>query len=120
MIDHIGLPVTDVEASKALYTAALSSLGYAVEYEDADSVGLGVDGTIDLWLYKKPGVTLGTHLAFVASSRDQVDRFHANACASGAGDNGRPGIRADYAANYYAAFVLDADGHNIEVVCYAE
>lgn len=120
MIDHIGLPVTNLEASKAFYAAALAPLGYAVEYEDSSSVGLGVEGAIDLWLYKKAGLTVGSHLALVTPKRDQVDRFHAIACAGGAGDNGRPGIREDYAPNYYAAFVLDGDGHNIEVVCYVE
>ncbi|HVP66521.1 MAG TPA: VOC family protein [Anaeromyxobacteraceae bacterium] len=119
MIDHFTLKVSDGAKSKAFYAAALRPLGYAVAMEFGSSCGLGVGGKPDLWLAEDPGSVRATHFALHTRHRKVVDDFYAAALAAGARDNGPPGIRKDYHPNYYAAFVLDPDGHNVEVVCHA-
>jgi len=111
MFDHVGLKVKDLEASVRFYRAALGALGHDVGSKDETSASVGA-----LWLYadKQPKST--THVAFRATSRKQVDRFHAAGVDAGGKDNGKPGIRGDYAPNYYAAFLVDPDGNNIEAV----
>jgi len=116
VIDHITLKVKDLPRSKALLAAALAPLGYEVMMEFPDSVGMGAEGKPDLWLAQDPENTRPTHLAFTAPSRKAVDAFHAAAIKAGAKDNGKPGIRKDYHPTYYAAFVLDENGHNLEAV----
>lgn len=118
MIDHVGIPVANLEASIRFYEKALAALGYAKSYADAQSAGFGIGDTIALYLYEKAGG--GAHLAFRAETREQVDAFFAAAQENGGTDNGAPGIREDYASNYYAAFARDPDGHNIEVVCFTK
>jgi catechol 2,3-dioxygenase-like lactoylglutathione lyase family enzyme len=114
-IDHIGLNVTDYEKGKAFYTAALKPLGLSVLSDYGVVVGIGGDFPF-LWVSAgNPG---HVHLAFRAETRKQVDAFYAAAMAAGAKDNGKPGIRTEYSENYYAAFVHDPDGHNIEAVCH--
>jgi catechol 2,3-dioxygenase-like lactoylglutathione lyase family enzyme len=115
MIDHLTLTVRDSSRSRPFYEKALAPLGYRVVMEFGDLCGFG-DEKPSLWM--KPGdpPTTPQHLAFVAPSRAAVAAFHAAALAAGGRDNGAPGLRPDYHATYYAAFVIDPDGHNLEAV----
>lgn len=124
-IDHTSLSVSDFEAAKTFYAAALKPLRIEVlmEYpaevtESVDVAGLGADGKPFFWLANAGKTTPRVHLAFRAENRAQVDAFHAAALGAGGTDNGAPGPRPIYHPNYYGAFVLDADGHNIEAVCH--
>lgn len=126
MIDHVGIAASDFAASRRLYDAALAPLGISalMEVTPEESggyhgIGYGRDGKPCFWLGNGGPRGAGMHLAFTASSRAQVDAFHIAAIAAGAKDNGVPGVRVDYHPNYYAAFVLDADGINLEAVCHA-
>lgn len=113
MIDHIGIHVTNLKKSLDFYGKALDPLGYAVSSDDSS---LSKSDSAGIYLY--PAKTATTmHLAFKATSRGIVDLFHAAALAAGGHDNGAPGIREDYSPNYYAAFVIDPDGNNVETVC---
>jgi catechol 2,3-dioxygenase-like lactoylglutathione lyase family enzyme len=118
-IDHVNLPVSNLDASRAFYISALEPLGLKLVYEGEGSLGFGRgdggedDEPIALRLGPKPNVR--SHVAFTAESEAQVDAFHAAALASGGADNGGPGERP-YGERYYAAFVLDPDGHNLEAV----
>ena len=115
-IDHIGLNVTDYDKAKAFYVAALAPLGLKVLNDFGVAIGMGADFPF-LWVSAgNPG---HAHLAFRADSRKLVDDVYAAAIAAGGRDNGAPGVRTEYSENYYAAFVLDPDGHNIEAVCHA-
>ena len=118
-IDHVKLPVSDLDASRVFYSAALAPFGYRVVWDQEPTLGFGVgDGRDDdepLALERSSGQIVRTHVAFTASSTAQVDAFHAAALAAGGRDNGTPGERP-YGGYYYAAFVLDPDGHNIEAV----
>ena len=122
-IDHMALSVGDYDKAKAFYTAALKPLrgGVLMEFpmDDGNKVmGLGSDGKAFLWL-SGTGKATHQHIALRAETRAQVDAFHAAAVAAGGKDNGPPGLRPHYHKNYYAAFVLDPEGHNIEVVTHA-
>ncbi|HEY5993923.1 MAG TPA: VOC family protein [Gallionellaceae bacterium] len=119
MIDHLGINVSDYKLSKAFYVAALSPLGYKVLAEYGDSGGLGAEGKADFWISEGKANKPHVHVAFQCARRAQVDKFYAAALKAGGKDNGPPGIREDYAPTYYAAFVYDPDGHNIEAVCHA-
>ena len=124
MLDHIGLAASDLDRSKAFYTAALAPLGYRIGKDFGVAVGFGVaagasDAAGDFWISRGAAPAPGIHVAFSAASRAQVDAFYQSAIAAGAKDNGPPGLRPHYHANYYATFVLDPDGYNIEVVCHA-
>jgi catechol 2,3-dioxygenase-like lactoylglutathione lyase family enzyme len=127
MIDHIGFPVSDYAKSKAFYTQALAPLGYTLVMEiDAErtesrapAAGFGAGGKPDFWIGGEGGLEKPVHAAIVAKDRASVDAFHRAALAAGGKDNGAPGLRPHYHANYYGAFVLDPDGHNIEAVCHA-
>lgn len=123
MIDHIGLDVHDIERSRAFYDAALAPLGYhliAQERDGASTVLLyGIGSEPDFVIADKAQPGEANHVAFRAESRAMVDAFHAAALAAGGRDNGAPGLRGRYGPNYYAAFVLDLDGFNIEAVCHA-
>jgi catechol 2,3-dioxygenase-like lactoylglutathione lyase family enzyme len=126
MIDHVGFAVTNLHASKTFYEAALAPLGIAIlmtatpEQTEAGgtAIGFGKDDKPSFWIGDNERVGEGTHIAFTADARDQVDAFYQGAMAAGGRDNGAPGIRAHYHPNYYAAFVLDPDGMNIEAVCH--
>ncbi len=124
-IDHTSLSVSDYEAAKTFYTAALAPLRISLLMEfpasvtgNVDVCGLGADGKPFLWLTNAGRTSPHVHLAIRAETRKQVDEFHAAAIAAGGEDNGSPGLRPMYHPNYYGAFVLDADGHNIEAVCH--
>ena len=125
MIDHLGISVRNHDQSRAFYLAALAPLGIgvimAVSKEESgaasDYTGFGSNGKPFFWIGEGP-VVPGMHLAFVAQTRKQVDEFYRAAIASGAKDNGPPGIRAHYHPNYYAAFVIDVNGVNLEAVCH--
>lgn len=116
--DHIGLKVSDVGASVRFYQSALAPLGFVLCSRDDAGAGLGPPGEPVLWLYAAPGAAPGgAHVAFRADDRAAVDRFHSAGVAAGGRDHGRPGVRADYSPSYYAAFLLDPDGNNVEAVC---
>jgi len=118
VIDHTSLTVADVASSKAFYRAALGPLGYAVIMEWQQYAGFGVPPKPDFWIGQgKPNVP-PIHVAFRAQNRKEVDAFYKAAMAAGGRDNGPPGLRPHYHENYYGAFVLDPNGHNIEVVCH--
>ena len=131
MIDHLSLPVSDYALSRTFYDKALGALGCKVQMEVTDSpdyVGAGY-GPGDLpepafWIGagRDPGpapvIPIGQHVAFKAGDRAGVDAFYAAALAAGGRDNGPPGLRPHYHPNYYAAFVLDPDGHRLEAVCH--
>ena len=118
MIDHTGVAVSHIGKSKTFYRAALEPLGYTLIMEGEEYAGFGVTPKPDFWLGQgKPNVP-PVHVAFRAKSRKQVDAFYRAAIGAGGRDNGPPGLRPHYHANYYGAFVLDPDGHNIEAVCH--
>jgi catechol 2,3-dioxygenase-like lactoylglutathione lyase family enzyme len=125
MIDHLGISVRNHAQSKAFYLAALAPLGIgvimAVSQEESgapsDFTGFGSNGKPCFWIGEGV-VGSGMHLAFVAQTRKQVDEFYRAAIDAGAKDNGPPGIRAHYHPNYYGAFVIDANGVNLEAVCH--
>ena len=118
MLDHVGLGVKDLEASKAFYVAALAPLDIVVVMEFPGAIGLGTPGRPFFWLSPEEGSITPIHIAFTADTRAQVDGFHARALAAGAKDNGAPGLRPHYHPNYYGAFVIGPDGHNVEAVCH--
>jgi len=124
MIDHIGFSVSDYPRAKAFYEKALSPLGYVLIMEvrqdanDAPAAGFGAGGKPDFWIGGEGGLNKRVHIAITAKDRPAVDAFYQAAIAAGAKDNGPPGLRPHYHANYYGAFVLDPDGHNIEAVCH--
>jgi catechol 2,3-dioxygenase-like lactoylglutathione lyase family enzyme len=118
MYDHIGLKVKDVEASVRFYSAALAPLGHVLCSRDNSGASFGPRGEPALWLSLVPGFTgQGVHVALRAADRAAVDRFHRNGLEAGGRDHGRPGLRTDYSPTYYAAFLLDPDGNNVEAVC---
>jgi catechol 2,3-dioxygenase-like lactoylglutathione lyase family enzyme len=125
MLDHAGFPVSDYARSKAFYLQALAPLGYALVMEvqqhenDAPAAGFGANGKPDLWIGGEGGLQRPIHIAIAAQDRAAVDAFYRATIAAGGKDNGAPGLRPHYHPNYYAAFVLDPDGHNIEAVCHA-
>src|SRR5579871_2111763 len=126
MIDHIGFPVSDYARAKAFYTQALAPLGYSLIMEVTQqdrpgepAAGFGADGKPDFWIGGEGALNKPVHIAIQAKTRAMVDAFYRAAMAAGGKDNGPPGLRPQYHPNYYAAFVLDPDGHNIEAVCHS-
>ena len=126
MIDHMGIAASDFDASRRFYEAALAPLGIGLTMEVTPEetggyhgLGLGKQGKPFFWVGNGGPRGAGMHVAFTAESRAEVDAFYDSAMANGGRDNGPPGIRAHYHPNYYAAFVFDPDGHNIEVVCHS-
>ncbi|ETR77963.1 glyoxalase [Afipia sp. P52-10] len=124
MIDHIGFPVSDYARAKAFYSQALAPLGYGLIMEvqqnehDAPAAGFGKGGKPDFWIGGEGGLGKSVHIAIAADERSAVDAFYRAAIAAGGRDNGAPGLRTHYHPDYYGAFVLDPDGHNIEAVCH--
>ncbi|MCR8717024.1 VOC family protein [Stenotrophomonas indicatrix] len=125
MLDHIGLNSSDLPRSRAFFVQALAPLQIGVVMEVSaeqtgahDHVGFGNHGKPFFWLGNATPPSQGVHVAFVCAERTQVDAFHAAALAAGGRDNGAPGLRPWYHPDYYAAFVNDPDGNNIEAVCH--
>ena len=118
MFDHAVFGVRDYAASKAFFLKALEPLGLAIVSEGPLGIEMSADGKASLCLFQTKEKPAHLHLAFVAENRQQVEAFHRAALGAGGEDNGGPGLRPQYHANYYAAFVIDPDGHNIEVVCH--
>jgi catechol 2,3-dioxygenase-like lactoylglutathione lyase family enzyme len=120
MIDHTGVIVGSFEASSRFYDAALAPLGYELLLEFHASVaGFGEPGKPNFWIAQGEPNTPQIHVTFRADTRLEVDAFYEAALGAGARDNGAPGLRAQYHPDYYGAFVLDPDGHNIEAVCHS-
>jgi len=126
MLDHVGFAVSDLARSRAFYEQALASIGIALIMEvgselteaGGTALGFGRDGKPFFWIGDNEQVGEGTHVAFAVPTRAEVDAFHEAALAAGGRDHGAPGLRPHYHPNYYAAFVLDPDGLNIEAVCH--
>jgi catechol 2,3-dioxygenase-like lactoylglutathione lyase family enzyme len=119
VIEHVSLHCKNVKKSRAFYEKALQPLGYRVAQAYPDAVGFMAEGHTSFWVTKGK-VGTPTHLAFRARSRKAVAGFHREALAAGAKDNGAPGLRKEYSPTYYAAFVLDPDGHNMEAVTFVK
>ena len=119
MFDHVVFGVSDYAASKAFFLQALEPIGIAVVLEGPLGLELSADGKSSLCIFPTDEKPAHLHLAFAAANRRQVEAFHRAALAAGGKDHGGPGLRPHYHANYYAAFVIGPDGHNIEVVCHA-
>ena len=118
ILDHLGFAVSNYQRSRDFYTAALAPLDIELVMEAQGWLGFGRDGKPELWFGEAKTPQSPMHIAFSAKSRSQVDCFYNSAIAAGAIDNGAPGIREIYHPNYYGAFVIDPDGHNIEAVCH--
>ena len=127
MLDHLGFTVADYPRSRAFYERALAPLGCGAVMEVTkemsggyEGCGFGPPGKPAFWVGEGTGAAgRGMHIAFTAKTRAEVDAFHAAALAAGGVDNGAPGLRPHYHPNYYGAFVIDPDGHNVEAVCHA-
>jgi len=125
VLDHVGITVSDLARSLDFYSAALAPLGVSEQMRvpasltgHGDVVGYGAAGKPEFWLSAGERTKPHVHVALVAENRAAVDAFYAAALAAGGTDNGGPGVRPHYHPNYYGAFVLDPDGHNIEAVCH--
>jgi catechol 2,3-dioxygenase-like lactoylglutathione lyase family enzyme len=118
VFDHIGIGVTDLQASKSFFTQALAPLGVEVCMEGDYGVGMGCEHKPSLWLSAQYAKPAPMHLAFTARDHKTVDEFYRAAIAGGGKDNGPPGLRPHYHPDYYAAFVIGPDGHNVEAVCH--
>ena len=124
MLDHVGFSVSDFAHAKAFYERALAPLGYRLVMETIAqqtgklAAGFGANGKPDFWIGGEGQLEKPVHIALLAKDRATVDEFYRAALAAGGRDNGSPGLRPHYHPNYYSAFVLDPDGHNIEAVCH--
>ena len=121
MIDHLGIAVSSLARSTAFYTDVLATLGFGIVKQSDRSVGFGVGKKPEFSIFLPDNESLhlvASHIAFAASDRPSVDAFYAAALAAGGVCNGAPGLRPEYHANYYGAFVTDADGNNVEAVCH--
>jgi predicted lactoylglutathione lyase len=119
MIEHVSIPVSDYQKSKKFYIQTLAPLGYANNMEFGEAAGFMEGGHTSFWIAKKDTV-VPSHVAFLAKSKEEVQKFHAAGIEAGGKDNGAPGFRTDYGDDYYAAFVLDPDGSNIEACYFGE
>jgi catechol 2,3-dioxygenase-like lactoylglutathione lyase family enzyme len=121
MLDHVTLGISDIERSRKFYDQALRPLGIERLYAEGETAsGYGANRKAFFWISLRHAPQTGSHVAFVAEDRKTVDQFYQAALAAGGRDNGQPGLRPHYHANYYGAFVLDPDGHNIEAVCHRQ
>jgi catechol 2,3-dioxygenase-like lactoylglutathione lyase family enzyme len=118
IFDHIGFNVSDFPLSKEFYLQALKPLGVGIVIEGEGWTMIGKEGKGQFWFGSFGNPPGGLHLAFVAENRQQVREFYTAALAAGGKDNGAPGLRQQYHPNYYAAFIIDPNGHNIEAVCH--
>ena len=117
--DHIGTGVRDLKAARTFYGAALGAIGMKINMDVGSAFGMGSRTQKIFWLERDPKASGGGHYAFRVDHPEEVDAFYEAAMAAGGKDNGKPGPRPSYGPNYYAAFVKDREGNNIEVVCYA-
>jgi catechol 2,3-dioxygenase-like lactoylglutathione lyase family enzyme len=118
-LDHIGVNVRDLRGARRFYTAALGAIGMKINMDVGSAFGMGSKTEKIFWLGRDPKASGDGHYAFRVEHREEVDAFYAAAMGAGGTDNGEPGPRPHYGPNYYAAFVKDREGNNIEVVCYA-
>jgi catechol 2,3-dioxygenase-like lactoylglutathione lyase family enzyme len=118
VIDHIALSISDYEEGRMFFTKALAPLGITLVMETEGWAGFGKEGKPEFWFGGQAGKQTPMHIAFAADSREQVRAFYDAALGAGARSNGAPGIRETYHADYYGAFVIGPDGHNIEAVCH--
>lgn len=116
MIDHFNLPVSDLEKSARFYETVLKTLGYPVLFRDNDAIGFGAQSW-EFGIAQEEGTLQNIHVAFRANNNKDVSAFYQAAIDAGAQCNGKPGYRSEYGPNYFAAFVIDANGHNVEAVC---
>ena len=119
MFDHLGFAVVDFAKSKAFYEKVFAALDVAVVMQGEDFIGFGRDGRPQFWVGVGAAPTTRMHIAFTAKDRAAVRNFYEAALAAGGKDNGPPGLRPNYHPNYYGAFVIDPNGHNIEAVCHS-
>jgi catechol 2,3-dioxygenase-like lactoylglutathione lyase family enzyme len=119
LFDHVKLPVRDIARSRAFYERALRPFGVRV-VESSQGPGFTIDDREDFWIMEQEMAAGSVHIAFAAPDRETVDAFHAAAVEAGGVDNGRPGLRPHYHSGYYAAFVLDPDGNNVEAVFHGD
>ena len=119
IVDHVLFVVEDVDASRRLYTAALAPVGFGELYVQEDCVSYGADGLDDFTICRGSPVTMHAHVAFDADGRDAVDGFFEAAIANGAAVRGEPGVWTQYSDRYYAAFVNDLHGNNVEAIWHA-
>ena len=118
MLDHVTIGTSDLARAMEFYDRALKPLGIERLFADGETAsGYGAGRKAFFWIGTRDAVMTGTHVAFAAPDCATVDAFHAAALAAGGRDNGAPGLRPHYHADYYGAFVLDPDGHNVEAVC---
>jgi catechol 2,3-dioxygenase-like lactoylglutathione lyase family enzyme len=118
MYDHVGIRVANLDASIRFYVAALAPLGYVLCSKDASGAGFGPAGAPALWLHLHKGdAGTGAHIAFRAPDHAAIGKFHSDGVKAGGRDNGAPGPRKDYSPTYFAAFLIDPDGNNVEAVC---
>jgi len=121
MIEHVSVPVTDYKHSKEFYSTALAPLGYEFKHEwDPNGAGGVMEGGHTSFAISKEDEVLPIHVAFLAKSKEEVQAFYAAALAAGGKDNGPPGFRTEYGPDYYAAFIFDPDGHNMEACYFGE
>lgn len=118
ILDHVGITVSDYARSKAFFLKALAPLRIGLVMETHGFAGFGRDGKPEFWFGEGAEIQRPMHVAFAAENREQVRAFYHAALAAGGKDNGAPGVRAMYHANYYGAFVIGPDGHNVEAVCH--
>ena len=118
LIDHIGIAISDYERSKQFYSTVLATLDIVLVVEVQGWAGFGNNDKAEFWFGVDEVAQPPMHIAFLADSREKVDNFYQAALVAGAKDNGKPGLREIYHANYYGAFIIDPDGHNIEAVCH--
>jgi catechol 2,3-dioxygenase-like lactoylglutathione lyase family enzyme len=121
VFDHVSIGVRDLKRAKRFYDATLKALGGKLLSESETSLGYG-HASVALWIGPterpvKADEASNLHFCFTAPTRASVDNFHAAALSAGGRDNGRPGLREDYGADYYAAFVIDPDGYRLEAYC---
>jgi len=119
-LDHISAPVRDLKKARRFYTAALGAIGMKINMDVSSAFGMGSKKQLIFWISRARNASGHGHYAFRVERRDDVDAFYRAALEAGGKDNGGPGPRPDYGPEYYAAFVLDPEGNNIEVVCYAK